>query len=153
MQLARIEEGRDIEEAHMRNRAMISRWVLERGQDSGAVSWIEKDGRHYVSIADYQCVRRLFAELLSEVQRIKSEGDYEGAKRLIETYGVKIDPALHAEVRARYASLGIAPFSGFVNPVLSLVYSEGEVSDVAISYDEAYDDQMLRYSADYSALA
>ncbi|MGN0010745.1 MAG: dihydrofolate reductase [Marinilabiliaceae bacterium] len=153
VQLARIEEGRDIEEAHMRNRAMISRWVLERGQDSGAVSWIEKDGRHYVSIADYQCVRRLFAELLSEVQRIKSEGDYEGAKRLIETYGVKIDPALHAEVRARYASLGIAPFSGFVNPVLSLVYSEGEVSDVAISYDEAYDDQMLRYSADYSALA
>ena len=169
-QTIRIKEGDKIEEAHMRNRALIAWWTLEHAE--GAVELVQEEvsyasaedalkdaegniitTRTYMKVNDYEKLRHLFGELLAEIQRIKSEGDYEGAKRLIETYGVKIDPALHAEVRARYASLGIAPFSGFVNPVLSLVYSEGEVSDVAISYDEAYDDQMLRYSADYSALA
>ena len=153
VQLARIELGRDIEEAHMRNRALISRWVLERGQADGSVEWIEKDGKHYVHICDYQRVRTLVGELLREVQRVKSEGDIEGAKALIETYGVKIDPALHAEVRERYNALGIAPFSGFVNPVLTPVMKDGEIVDVQISYDEAYDDQMLRYSSDYAGLS
>lgn len=152
VQLARIELGRNIEEAHMRNRAMISRWILERGLADGSVQWIERDGKHYVHICDYQRVRQLTADLLREVQRVKSEGDYEGAKALVENYGVKIDPVLHAEVRERYHALGIAPFSGFVNPVLTPVMKDGEIVDVTISYDEAYDDQMLRYSRDYSAL-
>lgn len=153
VQLARIEPGRDIEEAHMRNRAMISRWLLEKGSAMGAVEWVAKDGKHFVHITDYHCLRRLVGELLCEVQRIKSEGDYEAAKNIVETYGVKVDALLHAEVRQRYGALGIAPFSGFVNPRLSLVKKDGAIVDVAISYDEAYDDQMLRYSSSYSALS
>ncbi len=150
VQLARIEEGRVIEEAHMRNRAMISRWVLEKG-GADVVEWVVKDGKHFVHIKDYGKLRSLFGELLREVQRVKSEGDYEGAKRLVEDYGVKIEPALHAEVRSRYASLGIAPFSGFVNPRLKLGYdANGLATDVLISYDEAFDEQMLRYSHDYA---
>ncbi len=152
VQLARIEEGRNIEEAHMRNRAMISRWVLEKGQADGSVEWIVRDGKHFVTIHDYERLRVLFGDLLREVQRVKSEGDYEGAKALVENYGVRIEPELHAEVRRRYAALGIAPFSGFVNPVMSLVRNGSEITDVAISYGEAYDDQMLRYSRDYAAL-
>lgn len=152
VQLARIELGRDLEEAHMRNRALISRWVLERGQADGSVEWVVKDGKHYVHICDYQRVRSLVGDLLREVQRIKSEGDFEGAKALVETYGVKIEPELHAEVRERYAALGIAPFSGFVNPVLTPVMENGEIVDVTISYTEAYDEQMLRYSKNYAGL-
>lgn len=136
----------------MRNRAMISRWVLEKGQADGSVEWVVRDGKHFVTIHSYERLRTLFGDLLREVQRVKSEGDYEGAKALVENYGVRIEPELHSEVRSRYAALGIAPFSGFVNPVMSLVRRGSEVTDVAISYDEAYDDQMLRYSRDYAAL-
>lgn len=153
VQLARIEPGRNIEEAHMRNRAMISRWLLEQGSAEGVVEWVVRNHKHYVHILDYQRMRLLVGSLLREVQRIKSEGDYGAAKTMVETYGVKVDPALHAEVRDRYNALGIAPFSGFVNPVLSPVMKDGRVVDVAISYDEAFDDQMLRYSSSYSALA
>lgn len=153
VQLARLEPGRNLEEAHMRNRALVARWVLERGEKSGAARMIVRDGKHYVVIADYQEVRKLFGELLREVQRIKSEGDFEAARDLVENYGVRVDAALHEEVRVRYAKLGIAPFSGFVNPRLTLVASpDGRPQDVAISYGEAYDEQMLRYSRDYATL-
>lgn len=152
VQLARIEPGRNIEEAHMRNRAMISRWLLERGKACGAAEWAARNGKHYVHILDYGRMRLLVAELLREVQRIKSEGDYNAAKNMVETFGVKVEPKLHSEVRSRYDALGIAPFSGFVNPVLSPVKRGGRIVDVAISYDEAFDAQMLRYSSSYSAL-
>ena len=153
VQLSRIELGRNIEEAHMRNRAIVARWVIEQGKESGAVSLTARDGKHYVAINDYDEVRRLFGQLLREVQRIKSEGDYEAAQRLVEDYGVRIDPALHEEIRNRYASLGIAPFSGFVNPRLTLVTDgDGKPVDVTISYDEPYDEQMLRYSRQYATL-
>ena len=152
VQLARIEEGRNIEEAHMRNRALIARWVLERAQPQGiAQMFTDGQGRHFVSIADYQGLRQLFGLLLREVQRIKSQGDYEAARNLVENYGVRIDPELHAEVRHRYAALGIAPFSGFVNPRLQLeTDAQGNPTNVTISYNEDYDQQMLRYSQQYS---
>lgn len=153
VQLARLESGRNLEEAHMRNRALIARWVLERGEAQGVVRMVVRGGKHYVAIEDYHGVRALFGELLREVQRIKSEGDYEAARDLVERYGVRVDAELHAEVRERYANLGIAPFSGFVNPRLTLRTSaDGCPQDVVISYDEAYDEQMLRYSQDYASL-
>ncbi|MDY4173862.1 MAG: dihydrofolate reductase [Bacteroidales bacterium] len=153
VQLSRIEEGRNIEEAHMRNRAIIARWVIEKGAKSGAVDPFTRNGKHYVVINDYDEVRNLFGQLLREVQRIKSEGDYEAAMRLVEDYGVKIDPTLHSEIRRRYAALDIPPFSGFVNPKLTLIANaDGSPADVTISYDEQYDEQMLRYSRQYATL-
>ena len=150
VQLSRIEEGRDIEEAHMRNRALIARWALEKAAAEGAAEMIAREGKHYVMIHDYERMRALFGELLHEIQRIKSEGDYEGARDMVERYGVKIDAALHHEVRERYASLGVAPFSGFVNPRIEAKRDQtGAVVDASISYEERYDDQMLRYSANY----
>ena len=151
VQLARIQRGKCIEEAHMRNRALISRWVLEHGGD--AVCFIERNGKHYVQIVDYVRTRQLFRELLAEVQRIKSEGDYEAAKALVEDYGVAVDPELHDEVLRRYEALQIAPFSGFVNPMLKPILKAGKVVDVKLSNYENYDDQMLRYSRDYSLIA
>ena len=137
----------------MRNRAIIAHWVMERGSACGAVRMEEHDGRHSVRIYDYARVRELFGQLLRHVQRVKSEGDYAAARELVETYGVMVDPALHAEVRDRYAALGIAPFSGFVNPRLSLkVDADGVAQDVTIDYDEQYDEQMLRYSREYASL-
>ncbi|MCQ2204817.1 MAG: dipeptidyl peptidase 3 [Bacteroidales bacterium] len=150
VQMARIEEGKDIEEAHMRNRQMICKWTMERAEQSGAASIFERDGKHYVRISDYEEMRRLFGEMLREVQRIKSEGDYEAAKNMVETYGVKTDKALHKEVRERYASLNVAPFSGFVNPRMELVKKDGNIVDVVMSYDESYVQQMLRYSKEYA---
>ena len=151
VQLSRIQAGRNIEESHMRNRALIARWVLERAEKSGAARMEVHDGKHYTRIYDYAAVRSLVGELLSEVQRIKSTGDYEAARYLVETYGVRIDPALHAEVLERYAKLGVAPFSGFVNPRLEIECdAEGSVVDVHLTNDEAYDEQMLRYSREYS---
>ena len=153
VQLARLEPGANLEEAHMRNRAIIAHWVMERGSACGAVRMEEHDGRHSVRIYDYARVRELFGQLLRHVQRVKSEGDYAAARELVETYGVMVDPALHAEVRDRYAALGIAPFSGFVNPRLSLkVDADGVAQDVTIDYDEQYDEQMLRYSREYASL-
>ena len=152
VQMARIEEGKDIEEAHMRNRQMICRWVLERGEKCGAVRMVERGGKHYVVISDYERMRVLFGELLREVQRIKSTGDYEAARDLVETYGVRTDAVLHREVRERYGALNVAPFTGFVNPVMRPVVEGGEIVDVEISYEEGYVAQMLRYSSEYASL-
>lgn len=150
-QMVRIEEGCQIEEAHMRNRALISRWTLENYPD--AVQIVEKDGKHYLSITDYELLRKAFGALLAEVQRIKSEGDYEAARHLVEKYGIKIDAKLHKEIRERYKQLDLAPYKGFINPRYELVRNaEGTITDVSISYNEAYDKQMLRYSQQYSTL-
>ena len=152
-QLVRIEPGNSVEEAHMRNRQLIARWVFEKGAVDKAVELVKKDGKTYVVINDYQKVRQLFGELLAEIQRIKSTGDFEGARTLVENYAVKVDPALHAEVLERYKKLNLAPYKGFVNPKYELVTDEnGTVTDVTVSYDEGYVEQMLRYSTDYSPL-
>lgn len=152
VQLARIEEGRNIEESHMRNRHLISSWVIEKAQPKGIAAMVEREGKHYVEVYDYQALRLLFGTLLREVQRIKSEGDYEAARALVEGYGVRIDAELHREVRRRYEALGIAPFSGFVNPKLSPIIVDGKLVDVTIDYTETYVEQMLRYSAQYSTI-
>lgn len=152
-QLMRIEPGKDIEEAHMRNRKLISQWVLEKGAPDNVIEYVTKDGKTYIKINDYEKLRELFGQLLGEVQRIKSEGDYAAGRDLVETYAVKVDPKLHAEVLDRYSHLDIAPYKGFVNPVYNLVKdNDGNVTDVTISYDEEYIPQMLRYSKDYSSL-
>src|SRR5690554_86749 len=152
-QLTRIQPGKDIEQAHMRNRATISNWVIEKGKAENVVAFEKKDGKTYIVINDYDKLRQLFGELLAEVQRIKSEGDFEAGKNLIETYGVKVDKNLHEEVLSRYEALNIAPYKGFVNPVYKLVTDEnGKVTDVTISYKENYIDQQLRYSKQYSVL-
>jgi dipeptidyl-peptidase-3 len=152
-QLTRIQPGKEIEEAHMRNRALISRWVIDQSQAANVVELTQRDNKTYVVINDYEKLRALFGALLSEVQRIKSEGDYVAGKNLVESYGVKVDPKLHEEVLARYAALNLAPYKGFVNPVYQLVTDKnGKVTDVTISYDESYVDQQLRYSRQYSVL-
>ncbi len=150
-QLARIPQGKRIEEAHMRNRALIARWCLAHSQ--GAMELYGHEGKTCLRINDYPALRALVARLLAEVQRIKSEGDLDSAQALVETYGVAVDPALHAEVLARYARLNIAPYKGFINPQLAPVFdSRGRLVDAGISYGEPYDRQMLRYSRDYSLL-
>lgn len=152
-QLVRIEPGAQIEEAHMRNRQLIARWVLEKGRDGQVVEWVKKAGKTFVRINDYVRLRELFGQLLAEIQRIKSEGDFEAARALVENYAVKVDAALHAEVLERYRSLHLAPYKGFVNPVYTPQVDEnGEISDVTVLYDEGYTEQMLRYSRDYSNL-
>ncbi len=150
-QLVRINMGNNIEEAHMRNRALIARWALEHGKNDNVVEMVNKNGKTFVKINDYVRLRDLFGELLAEIQRIKSTGDYEGAKNLVETYGVKIDPELHKEVLDRYAKLNIAPYKGFINPVYEAVRNDkGEIIDVKVTYTEGYAEQMLRYSKNYS---
>lgn len=152
-QLVRIEKGKDIEEAHMRDRQLIARWVYEHGKAEQVVEIRQKEGKSYVVIHHYERLRDLFAQLLAEVQRIKSEGDLEAGQRLVETYGVKVDPLLHKEVLARYESLRLAPYIGFVNPIMREIRNErGEVIDIRLDYTESYVDQMLRYSRDYSFL-
>ena len=152
-QLVRIEKGKDIEEAHMRDRQLIARWVYEHGKAEQVVEIRQKEGKSYVVIHHYERLRDLFAQLLAEVQRIKSEGDLEAGQRLVETYGVKVDPLLHKEVLARYESLRLAPYKGFVNPIMREIRNErGEVIDIRLDYTESYVDQMLRYSRDYSFL-
>lgn len=152
-QLTRIQPGKSIEQAHMRNRQTITRWVLEKGSVDNSVELKVRDGKTFVVINDYDKVRELFGQLLKQVQRIKSTGDFEAARTLIETYGVKVDTKLHEEVLARYQKLHIAPYKGFVNPVYEpIVDSKGNVTDVKISYNENYVDQMLRYSKEYSFL-
>lgn len=152
-QLVRIEPGAQIEEAHMRNRQLIARWALEKGRDGQVVEWVKKAGKTFVRINDYVRLRELFGQLLAEIQRIKSEGDFEAARALVENYAVKVDTALHAEVLERYSSLHLAPYKGFVNPVYTPQVDEnGEITDVTVLYDEGYTEQMLRYSRDYSNL-
>lgn len=151
-QLARIEPGKNVEESHMRNRKLIAEWCYERGKADNVIEWVKQDGKTYVVVNDFEKLRSLFGELLCEMQRIKSEGDYEAGRDLVERYGVKVDPTLHAEVRERYAALGIEPYGGFVNPEYELVEQDGKVVDVKISYPNNYVEQMLGYSRDYSFL-
>ena len=152
-QLVRIEPGNNVEEAHMRNRQLIARWVYEKGAADKVVELVKKDGKTYVVINDYEKVRELFGELLAEIQRIKSTGDYDAARELVESYAVKVDPELHAEVLERYKKLNLAPYKGFVNPKYEAVTdADGNITDVKVTYDEGYAEQMLRYSKDYSAL-
>ena len=149
-QLVRITPGNKIEEAHMRNRALIANWCLDNGN---AISLVKRDGKTYVQINDYEALRGQFASLLAEVQRIKSEGDYEAGRALVETYGVNINAELHAEVLERYKRLDIAPYKGFLNPRMLPVYNaKGEVVDISLDYSESYDEQMLRDSRQYATL-
>lgn len=153
-QLVRIEEGKDVEEAHMRNRQLIAHWVFEQGAADKVVELKKREGKTFVVIHDYQQLRVLFGKLLAEVQRIKSEGDYEAGRSLVENYGVKIDPVLHHEIRERYVRLHLSPYKGFVNPVMREVKdNSGHVTDITLDYTEGYAEQMLRYSRDYSYLS
>lgn len=150
-QLTRIQPGNEIEEAHMRNRALIARWTLEHYPS--AVRLVKHEEKTYVEVSDYEQLREAFAKLLAEIQRIKSEGDFEAAKQLVERYAIRVEPKLHEELLARYKSLGIAPYKGFLNPKMEIVAdSEGNATDVRLDYTEAYDEQMLRYSKEYGYL-
>jgi len=152
-QIVRIKPGKYIEEAHMRNRAAISHWVYEQGRASNVVEIFKRGGKSYVRINNYSRLRNLFGEMLKEIQRIKSEGDYESGRRIIENWGVKIDQDLHAEILARYEKLNLAPYTGFVNPRLIPVFSgEGEITDVKVEYETDYLSQMLYYGKEYSFL-
>ncbi len=152
-QLVRIKPGNNIEEAHMRNRALIAHWAYEHGKADKVVELVKKGGKTYVRINDYAKLRDLFGKLLAEIQRIKSEGDYPAARDLVENYGVKVDPVLHKEILARYEKLHLSPYKGFINPVYHAVRdAQGNITDVTIDYSEPYDAQMLRYSHDYSGL-
>ena len=149
-QLVRIERGHQIEEAHMRNRALIAHWCLEHGD---AMKLIKRDGKTYLEISDYPQLRQLIAKLLGEIQRIKSEGDYNAARALVEQYAIKIDPTIHEEILKRYELLQLAPYKGFLNPKLQPVYdANGEIADIEPYYGESYAEQMLRYSAEYGTL-
>ena len=152
-QLVRIELGKNVEEAHMRNRQLIAKWAFEQGKADNVIELKKKEGKTYVVVNDYAKLRELFGKLLAEVQRIKSEGDFAAGKKLVEDYAVKVDPELHAEVLKRYAALNLAPYKGFVNPVMKLVKNEkGEVTDVTLDYTEGYTQQMMRYGKEYSFL-
>ncbi len=152
-QLTRIQPGKNIEEAHMRNRQLIASWVFEKGKTDKVIELVTRNGETFVVVNDYLKLRTLFGQLLAEIQRIKSTGDFEGGKNLVESYGVKVDPTLHAEVLDRYKKLNLAPYRGFVNPVYHLVKNaQGAITDVSISYDENYIDQHLRYSKEFSTL-
>ena len=152
-QLVRIKPGFVIEEAHMRNRALIARWALEKGQDAKVVELVKKGGKTFVKVNDYEALRKLFGNLLAEVQRIKSEGDYVAARKLVEDYGVKVDQKLHEEVLARYERLNLSPYKGFINPVYKVAKDvDGNIIDVYVDYTEGYAEQMLRYSREYNTL-
>ena len=152
-QLMRIEPGKDVEEAHMRNRKLISEWAYEHGKADNVIEYVKRDGKTYIRINDYRKLRALFGRLLGEIQRIKSEGDYEAGRNLVEKYAVKVDPAIHNEVLERYSHLDIAPYRGFVNPTYSIVRdADGAITDVTVTYGEEYIPQMLRYSRDYRTL-
>jgi len=151
-QLRRIESGKTIEQAHMRGRALVAYWVYEKGKPDNVISLEKKDAKTFVVINDYQKLRQLFGELLKEIQRITSEGDYEAARDLVETYGVQIDQELHKEVLDRYAKLDLAAYGGFMNPIYIPVVEDGKIVDVKISYPDDYVMQMLRYGKTYSYL-
>jgi Peptidase family M49. len=153
-QLVRIEPGNNIEESHMRNRQLIARWVFQKGAADKVVELVKKNNKTYVVINDYEKLRTLFGELLREIQKIKSTGDFEAARSIVEQYAVKVDPALHNEVLERYKKLNLSPYKGFVNPVYEAVTdANGNIIDVKVTYTEGYEEQMLRYSKDYSSYA
>ena len=152
-QIVRIKPGKDIEQAHMRNRSAIAHWVYEKGRSANVIEMVSRDGKTFVRVNDYGKLRILFGEMLREVQRIKSEGDFEAGKNMIEKYGVKIDPVLHAEILARYEKLNLAPYSGFVNPVLKpVVDAQGKITDVKVEYCSDFLGQMMEYGKKYSFL-
>lgn len=151
-QLVRIHPGKDIEEAHMRDRSLIAHWVYEKGMNRKIIEMVTNEDKTFFRINDYDGLRNLFGQLLKEIQRITSEGDYDGARKLVEAYGVKVDPVLHKEVLERYSKLNIAPYSGFINPVFTLKMSGNELSDITISYPEDFTEQMLYYSKNFSFL-
>lgn len=152
-QLVRIQLGNDIEEAHMRNRALIAHWCYEQGKADNVVELVRRDGKTYVQVNDFAKLRTLFGRLLAEIQRVKSEGDYAGAQALVETYGVKIDPELHREILDRYTKLNLAPYKGFINPVYTAQRdADGNITDVVVTYGESYAGQMMRYSRDNATL-
>lgn len=151
-QLSRIELGKNVEESHMRNRKMIAEWCYEKGKANNVIEWVEKDGKKYIVVNDFDALRKLFGDMLYEVQRIKSEGDYEAGKALVENYGVTVEPELHKQVRERYYALGIEPYGGFVNPEYQIVEKDGQIVDVVISYPANYTEQHLHYSKEYSFL-
>ena len=151
-QFSRIELGKDVEESHMRNRKLIAEWCYEKGKADNVIEWVKKDGKSYVVVNDFARLRELFGEMLYEVQRIKSEGDYEAGRALVEAYAVKIDPELHKEVLERYGALGIEPYGGFVNPEYELIEQDGKLVDIKVTYPANYVEQMLHYSEDYSFL-
>jgi dipeptidyl-peptidase-3 len=152
-QLARITPGKDIEQAHMRCRSAIAHWVYEKGRQDNVTEAVRRDGKTYVRINDYERLRSLFGEMLKEVQRIKSEGDFEAGREMIEKYGVKVDQSLHGEILERYAKLDLAPYSGFVNPRLVPVRDgQGKITDVKVEYCDDYLEQMMEYGRKYSFL-
>lgn len=152
-QLVRIELGKEIEESHMRNRSLIAHWALEHGQEMKVVELVRKENKTYVKINCYEKLRELFGILLREIQRIKSEGDYEAARNMVEQYGVKINSEIHQEILTRYKALHLSPYKGFINPVYTPIYNkEKEIIDVKVTYGESYTEQMLRYSRDYATL-
>jgi dipeptidyl-peptidase-3 len=151
-QFTRVALGKKNMEAHMQNRKLIAEWCYEHGKGENVIEWVKKNGKTYVVVNDFEGLRELFGEMLYEVQRIKSEGDFEAGKALVEKYAVKIDPELHKEVLERYASLNIKPYSGFINPIYTLVEKDGKVVDVKIEYPLSYIEQMLYYSKNYSNL-
>ncbi len=151
-QLVRVQPGKNIEQAHMRDRQLIAKWVFEKGKDSNVIGKVTRDGKTYVKINDYKALRDLFGQLLAEIQRIKSEGDYQAGKDLVEKYGVTVDQGLHKEVLDRYKKLNIAPYAGFINPVLEPLMQGDTIADIRITYPEDFTEQMLGYSKHYSLL-
>lgn len=153
LQLRRIQPGEDIQEAHMRNRQLVAKWVYEKGKNDGVIEMVKKDGKTYFDIKDYDKLRQLFGELLREIQRIKSQGDYEAGKNLVETYGVKVDQDLHKEVLARAEKLNMPPYSGFINPrLVPVTDSQGNITDIKVEYPDDFVEQMLEYAEKYSFL-
>jgi dipeptidyl-peptidase-3 len=151
-QLTRLKPGEQIEEAHMRNRQMNARWVYEKGKKDNVVEFIKKNGKTYVRINDYNKLRDLFGQLLREIQRIKSEGDFNAGKSLVETYGVKVDPKLHREILDRYAKLDVKPYKGFIQPRLVPVMNGDQVADVKIQYPKSFFEQMIEFGKKYAFL-
>ncbi|MEO6537277.1 MAG: hypothetical protein ABIT07_05195, partial [Ferruginibacter sp.] len=151
-QLTRLKPGADIQEAHMRNRQLNAKWVYVQGKAENVVEFVKKAGKTYVQINDYNKLRSLFGQLLREIQRIKSEGDYEAGKNLVEGYGVKVDPVLHKEVLERFAVLNVKPYRGFIQPKLVAVMNEDKIIDVKIEYPTSFFAQMMEYGKNYSYL-
>ncbi len=153
LQLRRIEKGKNIEQAHMRNRQMVSKWIMEKGQKDKVVEYVKRDGKTYIEIHDYKKMRLLFGELLKEVQRVKSQGDYKAGKALIENYGVQVDKAIHEEVLARSEKLGIPPYGGFINPkLIPEKDADGNITNVKVEYPDDFTKQMLEYGEQYNFL-
>ena len=148
-QLVRLELGDQIEEAHMRNRQLVASWAYEKGQAENVIEKVVEEGKTYFVVRDYMKLKDIFGQLLKEIQRIKSEGDYEAGKALVKNYGVKVDPVLHKEVLERFEKLDIAPYSGFINPVLVPVMENGKMVDVMVEYPDDFTQQMLYYAKEY----